>query len=449
MRPLLFLLITACANREPPEPVEGVDSASELEDPIQPNLLIFVADDMGIDKLARYEFHPTTPSTPIIDGMMDGGVRFTRAWAQPVCSPARSSLMTGLRPVDTLIGGALGRVNSAPLADETTTMPEVLTGYSSSLIGKWHLSSQSLGGGGFRTHPTDSGFGWYAGLIHGMDKEVAFDGQPQNYFSWERTENGTPTRDERYITTANADDAIDRIEAMPEPWLLVVTFYAPHGPHQVAPAHLQTGVEKGSTDDERKYNSAIEAMDTEMGRVIASMEAEVAERTTVIFTTDNGTPQGVVSAPAERTKGTLFEGGIRVPMVATGYGVTRPGEDCVNLVQISDIFATAADLAGVPADSGTDSISFAPCLSDAAAAGREIATAQRFKPSGPAPYSVYGATARDDRYKLIVTSESSPAFFDLGHEPTEGEDLLSGSLNADEQAAYDALWAVIPDELRP
>ena len=135
------------------------------------NLLVFVADDLGIDKIGLYGAHPQTPNTPTIDDLASTGLRFTRAWAQPVCSPARASLQTGLHPHHTGVGRALGPVNSNPLDPQLLALPRRLkegTGglYSSALVGKWHLSGQQLEEG-YYTHPQDVGYDRFRGMIHG------------------------------------------------------------------------------------------------------------------------------------------------------------------------------------------------------------------------------------------------------------------------------------------
>ena len=459
MRTLVFVVISACAGsgagpgRADPF---TTDSGSDTDsDPIAvasrtPNLLIFVADDLGIDKLDGYGFHPETPTTPVLDGLMAHGVRFDRFWAQPVCSPGRASLMTGLPPHATGVGNALPTGNGNPLDLGLQTLPEMLDGYDSSLVGKWHLSSENLPGNGFRSHPNDSGFGWYAGIIHGMETSATSDGLPQGYYDWERTENGVPARDDRYITTANADDAVARIQAMAEPWLLVVAFGAPHAPYESPPAELSSGVEVGQTAAERRYNASIEALDAEMGRVLEALSPEVAERTTVFFTADNGTPPDVISLPSVESKGSLFEGGLRVPLIVSGYGVSRPGETCNSLVQISDFAATLVDLSGAEPVQGLDSISFAPCLSEEVPVGRRVlAMAEGFSPEGFGPYATAGAAVRDEQYKLIVSSQSPDAFFDLGDLPTEPGNLLPGGLTASQQDVYDDLRAAIPETLAP
>lgn len=423
------------------------------------NILLFLADDLGIDRLESYGVGEAFPSTPTIDGLAADGVRYTRVWAQSLCSPGRAAIQTGRQPYQTGIGHALSAHTTNPLDDAEVTLPELIgdSGYASAYVGKWHLSSTRLPESGYYHHPNDQGWDSFDGLMVGLDDEIAFDEGAQSWFDWERTIDGVPSRSPIYVTTANANAAIDAISELPEPWIVQVAFMAPHAPLHWPPDRLWDGEEVGATDPQRKTNAMIEAMDAEMGRVIEALGPRAA-RTTVVFTSDNGTEPAAVSAPydAAHAKGTPYEGGVRVPLVVSGYKVGRQGERCDHLVQTTDLFASIAELAEVAVDPAltTDSVSFVPSLGDPdAAPARTLAFAEQFEPSGPGPYDEHFLAIRDDRYKLVrwysKGDEEEPAFdetmfFDLGSDAAEGPDLFAGGLDADRQQAFDALTARLP-----
>ena len=204
---------------------------------------------------------------------------------------------------------------------------------------------------------------------------------------------------------------------------MVVNWYAPHAPYVAPPPDLHTGEVVGLTVEEQHYNWMIEAMDHEMGRV---MDAVDLNRTTVFFTADNGTPGDVISPPSTTAKVSLYEGGVRVPLIAAGLGVQRANETSDHLVQLEDLHATLAALASIEEDLAIDGRSFSNSLTDPAAAPhREHALASRFAPEGFAPTSATIAI-RDAFHKLILSSEAEPELYLLGAAPREGAELLAG-----------------------
>ncbi len=177
---------------------------------------------------------------------------------------------------------------------------------------------------------------------------------------------------------------------------------------------------------------AVEALDTELGRLLTHVNFD---RTTVLFLGDNGTDQSASEAPflPEHAKGTMYEGGLNVPLIVAGSGVA-PGENTA-LVHAVDFFATVAELAGVPGTT-QDSISMVPYLAGDPTPRREYVYSERFKPNGPGPYTVYDQAVRGLRYKLIRRVDGEE-LYDLMTDPFERNDLLrQPSLTAPQRAAY-------------
>ena len=202
----------------------------------QHNLLLIVADDLGVDYVGAYGEGTNPPPTPNIDGLASSGVLFRNAWANPSCSPTRANVLTGRYPFRTLVGRWIGHwanpQNIGLLHPTEWTIPEVLdaadSGYAHAMVGKWHLHDATWDPDVPRTI---GGFSHFAGSL---------EGQIGSYTNWNRVVNGVSASTTAYCTTQNTDDALNWIQAQTGPWLCVLTYQAPHIPYHAPPAHLHT-----------------------------------------------------------------------------------------------------------------------------------------------------------------------------------------------------------------
>jgi len=412
------------------------------------NMLVVMLDDMGIDVMARWSLGEVAATTPVIDQMMDEGVSFTRTYAQPNCSPARASLLTGRQPYRHGVGTAMPEFGSFPLPLEEQTIAELVAeaGWRSALTGKWHLATLQVD---FLNHPTDSGFDHYSGSMVGFGDTLASDGLPQTYFSWEKVSDGRLFRTDTYATTDTFDDALLAIDLMPEPWLLIVSPNAPHTPFHVPPGELLSGDPATVNTSTERYLAMIEAVDTELGRLLDTMDPDVLARTTTMVLGDNGTPVRSFAVPVGEAKGSPFERGVRVPLVVTGPFVDRGGVEVEALSHIVDIFSTASDIAGVSPRQVVDGVSLVPYLRDAGREPlREFVYAERFSDNGfELPKILYRRTIRDDGYKLVQDYFEGNVTVGLYAVPGigfEGPNLLDAPLQADAEAALDRLEGAMP-----
>jgi len=368
----------------------GTPGASRTLDLPQPgNVLVLLADDLGVGELRLYGQGQDYPPTPNLERLARNGVVFRNAWSEPTCSPTRAALLTGRHGFRTSIGIAVDPfADPVGLRESEVTLPELLdlgTGgrYAHALIGKWHLTPLSAGD----LAPNRAGFAHFAGSL---------EGQIINYVNWRRVENGVARMTDRYATSACVDDALTWIGRQNGPWFCLVAFQAPHAPFHAPPPALHTQtlpsgpprslcVQTTGNDPRLYYKAMVQAMDTEIGRLLGSLPPRELARTTILFLSDNGT-EPCVSAPTTfRAKGTLYEGGVHVPLIAAGYRVGRGVSDA--LVATSDLFATVAELAGVDPREvlpghALDSISFAPSLADPAVELRRYVLAETFTPNG-------------------------------------------------------------------
>lgn len=398
----------------------------------QGNVLVIVADDLGVDRVAAYGEHHDPGHTPNIDRLAGAGVLFRNAWSNPVCSPTRATILTGRYSFRTLIGKAIRpfRKNAIGLDLSELTVPELLgPGYQSGATGKWHLSAASDG----LDHPRLQGFGTFAGSLWNLKATQS------DYFRWHKVVNGQRTLSHTYATTDTTNDAIRLVDSLPEPWFLYVAYNAPHDPVHAPPDWLHTFSLSGDPLDSPVIHTKamIEALDTELGRLLTHVDQD---RTTIMFLGDNGTAKVASEAPflPQHAKATMYEGGLNVPLIVTGAGVV-PGE-CAALVHTVDVFATVAELTGF-ANTSKDSVSLVPYLRGDPTPRREYVYSERFKPNGPGPYKVYEQAVRGSRFKLIRRKKGEE-MYDLATDPFEQIDILQQPLQTPQQeAAYQRLDA--------
>ena len=411
----------------------------------QNNVLIVIADDLGVDHVGAYGEGPAPAPTPNIDALAARGVLFRNAWSNPNCSPTRACFHTGRYSLRTFVGTIVTN-GGGELQSGEITLPRALnmggSGYSRALIGKWHLGGE---GGAGSSSPNHAGWPHFVGLIGGSS----------NYFFWARTENGQTTSSTTYITTQLVDDALAWIaEQKNQPWVCCVSFTAPHTPFHAPPSNLHTqnlAGKRPETEPVPFFRAMVEAMDNEIGRLFSSLGPSL-NQTDVIFFGDNGTHPSASLPPFApgHSKGTPYEGGINVPLIVAGPRVRSPGREEESLVGIVDLFATVLELAGVEASTVVppwvplDSVSAVPYLDQANHPPlRKTVFTERFLGANWSFVNRTGhAAIRDHRYKLIRDFGVIPAsdeFYDLEADPFEQQDLLLGPLSGLEQQHHDAL----------
>ncbi|MCA8952864.1 MAG: sulfatase-like hydrolase/transferase [Planctomycetes bacterium] len=418
------------------------------------NILVIVADDLGVDYVGVYGEGTNPPPTPHLDALAQGGVLFRNAWANPSCSPTRACIQTGRYPFRTLVGRWIGHTQSPQnvglLQAAERTLPERLdaagSGYAHALIGKWHLHDAF--------QPIDvprsiGGYSHYAGSL---------EGQIPSYFQWTRVVDGVAAPSTTYCTIQNTDDALAWIQARSTPWLCVLTYQAPHIPYHAPPAHLHTQNLTGLTPQPTThtpanipfYRAMVESLDSEIGRLFTTLGPAVMASTNVIFLGDNGSVQRQSVAPFDgtRSKGTPYEGGVNVPLIVAGPAVQQPGREVAALACAVDVFATVLELAGangaIAPFEDVDGVSLVPYLTDPNQTPlRQYAFTEQFTGTAwPAPNGNGHATIRDARYKLIHRWTGADELFDLQADPWEQSNLIA-SANPAVVAAKNALLAEI------
>jgi arylsulfatase A-like enzyme len=407
---------------------------SAAPDPVRPNILVVVLDDVGTDLIDSYHEHPDAVTLPVIDGLAQRGVSFDAAWVEPLCSPTRAALLTGLHPGENGIGTVVGG-SSALSTSWFTTLPREAKkdGYYTFAVGKWHLAGFLLND---LDHPNEIGFDYFAGSMDNLRANGT------DYFDWTKVVNGVATEHhDVYATTDTADEAIAQIqEHRDQPWLGWVAFHSAHTPRHQPPEGLTYSSATLEPDPPELTRLMLEALDIELGRVLDRLPDKP---TTVIVIGDNGTSELAQTPPLVpgHSKGSVYEPGIRVPLIVQGYGVAAAAEGRRSdaLVQAPDLLATLTDLFRETPLESISSTSFEGCLRDPeGCTHRDIVYAERFTPNNPAPGEVtaHRQAAREHRYKLIIQDSGDEELYDLLADPDEIENLLTGPLTVEQEDAY-------------
>lgn len=380
-----------------------------------PNILIIIADDLGIDALNGYNIGSIKPNTPHLDSLRNSGINFSNAWSSPVCTPTRAGIMSGKYGSKNDVKTAPGNL-SITNTSILTALKDINPSYNTAVSGKWHISHPLD-----NQHPIQHGADHYMGVMQGT---------VTSYDSWSKTENNITSNSTDYVTSYFTDDAIDWINNQTNPWLMWLAHVAPHTPLHVPPSYMHT---QPSTNSQlKKYMAMIESLDYEVGRLLDSLSPQEKLKTTIIFIGDNGTPNNVLQDyPSNHGKESLYNGGIHVPMFVSGNGVTRVGETENALINVIDIYATVLELAGENLQGGIyNSLSFKHLLQSSNLPKRKYNFSEL--DSNQTNINTQGFAIRDTIYKLIEFHNGQQEFYNLIIDPLETTNLLLGNLTSQE-----------------
>ena len=387
-----------------------------------PNILVLYSDDAGY---ADFGFQPECRPemktlTPNIDRIATEGARFTDAYMSGcVCSPSRAGLMTGIYQQRYGYDNNLppGTKDGLPLDVTFGSKRLQKLGYRTGLIGKWHLGYPEA------FHPNKRGFDWFYGLLQGSRPYHAMDkASPHRVI----LENDTPTKEEGYVTDRFGDAACRFIrESKEKPFYLFVSFTSPHGPLQPKEEDLKR-LEHIDEKKRKNYAGLIVSLDDNVGKILKCLETEgLADDTVVIFTNDNGgqTATGADNTPLQGKKGTLYEGGVRVPCAVRWPGKIQPGSVVRDPVIALDLTPTFVELAGGTVEDSwkLDGTSILGCLT-----GTKDGLAER-----PLFWRQHGSTGdramRLGPWKLTHprSKGQAPMLFNLTEDIGEGTDLAN------------------------
>jgi len=343
----------------------GLAGSGDTKSEERPNIVFIIVDDMGWADLGCYGGKQI--KTPNINRMAKEGVRFTDAYSGcTVCAPARSVLMTGLHMGHTSVRGNTGGI---PLRDEDITVAEVLkrNGYATGGFGKWGLGDVGTAG-----VPEKQGFDEFFGYYHQVHAHDYW-----TEYLWRNSRKvpmtGEPGSMERYTHNRIFERTINFIRNNKDrPFFCYAPWTPPHGKYQIPESEPAWAMYRDK--DWPKNAKVVAAMDTMLDRHVGELlsllkELGIDERTIVFFCSDNGAAQrfdGVLdsSGPLKGYKRSMYEGGIRVPLIARWPGRIKAGAASNLPCYFADMMPTFVELAGLRKDMPTniDGISIVPTL---------------------------------------------------------------------------------------
>ncbi|MDD9941795.1 MAG: sulfatase [Myxococcales bacterium] len=360
-------------------PLHETTAASE-ERPSRPNFVVVMADDLGFGDLGVYGSR--TAKTPHLDTLASQGMRFTQAYAgNTVCTPSRAALLTGRAGRKQRLPGRVGGVYfpDAPggMALEEVTIAEVLAkrGYATAIVGKWHLGDAQ------EFLPTRQGFDTFFGLPYSNNMD------PLPVFEDEEVVNvirlpppmelaGEPDSELSTLTEQYTERALAFIRdahADGRPFLLYYPTHLPHAPITPSAAFAGRSAPCEGPASERpcgRYADVLMELDASVGAIVSELSTlGIAQNTLVVFTSDNGAwlelgADSGSNGPLRAGKGTTFEGGYRVPLIATWPGTIPAGVVEDTPVAMVDWFPTVVVEAGaeLPTDRRLDGVALGPLL---------------------------------------------------------------------------------------
>jgi len=320
----------------------------------RPNIILIMADDLGYGDISCYG--STKISTPNIDALARGGMKFTDYHSNcPVCSPTRAALLTGRYQQRCGIEGVVtaAKHRHTGMALEEVTFAEVLKrrGYATGIFGKWHV------GYSVEFNPFRQGFEEFIGYVSGnVDFHSHID--QAGFDDWWKNLEKVP--EEGYTTDLITKHGIDFIERHKnKPFCLYLPHEAPHYPYQGRndPPERLPGGKKGKKargkEIARAYKEMVEVMDKGIGKIVETVKRLGLERKTFIFfCSDNGATKNGSNGALSGFKGSLWEGGHRVPAVAYWPGRIKSGSVTSQTVLGMDMFSTMVSIAGAKLPAG-------------------------------------------------------------------------------------------------
>ena len=384
----------------------------------RPNIVLLVSDDQGFGDLSLHG-NPNL-RTPNLDRIAQEGAEFTQFLVNPVCSPTRASLMTGryyyrTGVVDTYLGRSMMHHDEVTIAETLRS-----SGYRTGIFGKWHLGDH------YPLRPSEQGFEEV--LVHagGGIGQPSDPPDGNSYFNPKLMHNGRLEQRNGYCTDVFFDAALDFIKAHKDhSFFAYIATNAPHVPLEVADTYVAPFRKQGLDETTAKTYGMLANLDENAGRLLAHLrKLKLEENTILIFMSDNGPTPARFNCGLRGLKGSVYEGGLRVPFFVRWPSVIKPGTKIDKLAAHIDVFPTLLQATGAirpptkPVAAQIDGMSLCPLLtSPQSALPNRTLYFQWHRGDRGELYN--NCAARDQRYKLVNGKE----LYDLQEDPSESRDL--------------------------
>lgn len=428
----------------------AVIHALAADAPRRPNVLLIMTDDQGFGD-AGFQGNPVL-KTPALDALAKGGVRFTDFLASPTCSPTRAALMTGRHEFRSNVTHTIEGRNI--LRDGVPTMADAFrqAGYRTAIFGKWHLGETHP------FHPLDRGFD-HALILGGGATGQTPDFWGNTMFDPHLQENGVWKPFQGYMTDIFVDEAARWIQKNREPWFCYIPLNAPHTPLQVDDKWSAPYTAMGLRENVAKFYGMITQLDSRLGILLDSLAKNGMDRDTVIiFLGDNGSAMGGhmnaedFNGGLRASKGSPYQGGVRVPAVFSWAGHFASGASVNTLASVCDVLPTLQDVCALNLSKfpQADGRSLLPILlagrQPADWSDRTISTHVARWPSGTKAENLPFASSsiRNQRFSLVNGKE----LYDLESDPGQKTDISKENPDTVEslRSAYINWWDGVKDE---
>jgi arylsulfatase len=449
-----FLVVSAVASA--PWTVAAAESLTGT----RPNVILMITDDQGYPPVGRHG-HPWI-QTPHLDQLYDASTRFTRFLVSPTCAPTRSAMMTGRHPMRNGVTHTI--LERERMTLQATTLPQVLktVGYTSGIFGKWHLGDEEP----YQPHRRgfDEAFIHGAGGIGQAYQCSCADAPGNSYFDPVIRHNGSFVKTHGFCTDVFFSGAIDwirRVKDSPSPFFAYISTNAPHGPFIAPPANAKRFTDLGFGEQQAGFYGMIENIDENVGRLMDKLaQWQLLDETLIIFMSDNGmtgggSGKGVLGRAADGTelefynagmkglKGSVDEGGVRVPFFVRWDGRIEPGRDIDRIAAHLDLLPTLAALAGAQEPAGqVEGRSLLPLIEGRQGdwPDRLLFAHQGRWPTGAEPndFQWRNFAVRNQRFRLVGKNQ----LFDMESDPGQTTNVIDQHPQVAEKmlAAYDAWW---------
>jgi len=425
---LLFALLTSLLTMLGLKDATRVHEETVNRQADRPNILMIVADDLGYNDISS--LNENGIRTPSIDKLAQGGVLFSRFYADSICAPSRVGLLTGREPERSgFRPGGMG------IPQEFTTLPELLEsgGYQTRLVGKWHAGTAHR-----RSWPDRHGFQEWFGFLDQWRLQVPASefgrqARPNYQNPWLQRNSALPERHNGHLTDILLKESIDYIEHKTDtgkPWFLYHAFLAPH--HPIQPANRFA--DQFPDTPEGQYRALVSQMDFAVGQLLDALQRTGnLENTLIVFLSDNGGTNRQMdnNFPFKGSKAEVFEGSYRTPLVVHWPAVLDPGLNG-QVVHNIDLYPTLASALGLPVTEALDGQNhWAQWQSQNAhgkdtsepAQGNSFRFWEKYNPRfGTMSFSVL---SNDGRWRLSYDFERNVSLYDLFSDPTAYRDVAA------------------------
>ncbi|GAA4454235.1 sulfatase-like hydrolase/transferase [Nibrella saemangeumensis] len=395
----------------------------------QPNVILILTDDQGWGDLRSNG--NSIVHTPVLDKLAKDGARFDRFYVSPLCAPTRAALLTGRYHLRT---GTYWVTNGTEtMRAEEVTIAEALknAGYATGIYGKWH------NGAHYPNHPNGQGFDTFFGFCAG---------HLTNYFDATLEYNRQPVKTKGFITDVLTDSALAFIDKHKnKPFFCYIPYNAPHSPFQVPNKYFNQYKQLGQNDELASVYGMVENIDDNIGRVLNQLtRLGLDTNTIVIFMTDNGPQSYRYNGGMKGKKGSVDEGGVRVPLFIKYPSNIKAGTKVKALTAHIDILPTIMELCGIKTGHALplDGMSMLPLLNGQTARfdSRSLFTHVTFSDK----IEKYSGAVRKANYVLVLQKDEQ-RLYDLQADPGQKSDIKSAKpqIAKELSSQYDSWYAAV------